>query len=49
MWAVGDLAELAQRHDHGAGSVVMDWEYLLFMLHRMGQLLGRAAAAVTNG
>ncbi|MGA9876427.1 MAG: class I SAM-dependent methyltransferase [Solirubrobacteraceae bacterium] len=25
-----DLAELAQRHDHGAGSVVMDWEYLLF-------------------
>jgi len=24
-----DLAELAQRHDHGAGTTVMDWEYLL--------------------
>jgi ubiquinone/menaquinone biosynthesis C-methylase UbiE len=24
-----DLAELVARHDHGTGSVVMDWEYLL--------------------
>jgi hypothetical protein len=25
----GELADLAQRHDRGAGSTVMDWEYLL--------------------
>ncbi len=25
-----DLAELARRHDRGQGSLVMDWEYLLF-------------------
>ncbi|MEH0652913.1 hypothetical protein QA995_26420 [Streptomyces scabiei] len=25
-----DLAELAQRHDRGAGSTAMEWEYLLF-------------------
>jgi hypothetical protein len=25
-----DLADLARRHDRGAGSTVMDWEYLLF-------------------
>jgi SAM-dependent methyltransferase len=25
-----DLVELAKRHDHGAGTTVMDWEYLLF-------------------
>jgi SAM-dependent methyltransferase len=25
-----DLTELAQRHDHGSGATVMDWEYLLF-------------------
>jgi len=25
----GELADLAERHDHGAGTTVMDWEYLL--------------------
>jgi hypothetical protein len=29
-----ELAELARRHDHGDGSTVMDWEYLLFTAHR---------------
>jgi hypothetical protein len=25
----GELADLARRHDHGAATTVMDWEYLL--------------------
>jgi SAM-dependent methyltransferase len=25
-----ELAELAQRHDHGTGQTIMEWEYLLF-------------------
>jgi hypothetical protein len=24
-----DLADLVRRHDHGTGTTVMDWEYLL--------------------
>ncbi len=24
-----ELADLARRHDHGAGTTIMDWEYLL--------------------
>ena len=28
-----DLAELAQRHDRGRGTTVMDWEYLLLTAH----------------
>ena len=29
-----ELAELARRYDHGEGSTVMDWEYLLFTARR---------------
>jgi hypothetical protein len=28
-----DLIHLAKRHDHGNGSLVMDWEYLLLTAH----------------
>ena len=31
-----DLADLARRHDRGAGSTVMDWEYLLLTARRAG-------------
>ncbi|GGL15382.1 class I SAM-dependent methyltransferase [Streptomyces flaveus] len=31
-----DLAELARRHDQGAGSTAMEWEYLLFTARRSG-------------
>lgn len=31
-----DLANLARRSDRGAGSTVMDWEYLLFTARRKG-------------
>ncbi len=31
-----DLAELARRHDRGAGSTVMDWEYLLVTARKHG-------------
>jgi ubiquinone/menaquinone biosynthesis C-methylase UbiE len=31
-----DLVQLAQRHDHGSGSMVMDWEYLLLTARRHG-------------
>lgn len=30
-----DLAELAQRHSHGAGPTVMDWEYLLLTTRKL--------------
>jgi ubiquinone/menaquinone biosynthesis C-methylase UbiE len=30
----GELVELAQRFDHGDGSTVMDWEYLLLTAHK---------------
>jgi hypothetical protein len=29
-----DLVELARRNDHGAGSTVMEWEYLLLTARR---------------
>ncbi|MPZ62124.1 MAG: methyltransferase domain-containing protein [Propionibacteriales bacterium] len=29
-----ELADLARRHDHGDGTTVMDWEYLLFTARR---------------
>lgn len=29
-----DLDELAERHDRGTGSTIMDWEYLLVTAHR---------------
>jgi SAM-dependent methyltransferase len=32
----GELADLAQRHDRGAGSTVMDWEYLLLTAQKRG-------------
>jgi ubiquinone/menaquinone biosynthesis C-methylase UbiE len=31
-----ELAELARRYDHGEGSTVMDWEYLLLTARRQG-------------
>jgi len=31
-----DLTELARRHDHGTGTTVMDWEYLLLTARRRG-------------
>jgi SAM-dependent methyltransferase len=31
-----DLAALAERHDHGTGSTVMHWEYLLITARRRG-------------
>lgn len=31
-----DLVELVQRHDHGASSTVMDWEYLLLTAQKHG-------------
>ena len=30
------LAALARRHDHGAATTVMDWEYLLLTAHKQG-------------
>jgi hypothetical protein len=32
-----DLAELAQRHDHGTQTTVMDWEYLLLIARKQGR------------
>lgn len=29
-----ELAALAVRHNHGTGTTVMDWEYLLFTAHK---------------
>ncbi len=29
-----DLSELARRHDHGVGTTIMDWEYLLLTARR---------------
>lgn len=31
-----ELADLAQRHDHGSESTAMDWEYLLVTAHKVG-------------
>jgi SAM-dependent methyltransferase len=31
-----DLVELVRRHDHGAGTTVMDWEYLLLTAQKKG-------------
>ncbi len=33
----GELAELARRHDHGAGTTTLDWEYLLLTARKRGQ------------